>query len=118
MSASRLAAFPCSHGSRGMPAARLRLCSGSAGASRPFPDGATGSTPSRSASSTPLVGGTVQLLETEQVYPRDGAWGVGGRALTNDELITGIMALRRGPDYPRSREPGPITRAPVTLPSR
>ena len=23
---------------------------------------------------------------------RDGAWGVGGRALTHDELITGIMA--------------------------
>jgi hypothetical protein len=96
---------------------------------------------------TPLVGGTVQLLETEQVYAggvnrplvlvelklpdigldaqearaafitaatdivraltvpghrdedtwinilnaRDGAWGVGGRALTNDELISGIM---------------------------
>ena len=97
---------------------------------------------------TPLVGGTVQILEPEQVYAggvnrplvlvelklpdiglaapearvafiaaaadivrasavpghrdedtwinilnaRDGAWGVGGRALTNDELITGIMA--------------------------
>lgn len=97
---------------------------------------------------TPLVGGTVQLLEAEQVYAggvnrplvlvelklpdigladpearaafiaaatdivraltvpghrdentwvnilnaRDGAWGVGGRALTNEELVAGIMA--------------------------
>jgi hypothetical protein len=97
---------------------------------------------------TRLVGGTVQLLETEQIYAggvnrplvlvelklpdigltapearsafiaaatdivralavpghrdedtwinilnaRDGAWGVGGRALTNDELVAGIMA--------------------------
>ncbi len=97
---------------------------------------------------TSLVGGTVQLLEPEQVYAgginrplvlvelklpdigladadaravfiaaatdivrtlavpghrdentwvnilnaRDGAWGVGGRALTNDDLVAGIMA--------------------------
>jgi phenylpyruvate tautomerase PptA (4-oxalocrotonate tautomerase family) len=97
---------------------------------------------------TPLVGGTVQFLEAEQVYAgganrplvlvelklpdiglaapearaafvaaatdivraltvpghrdedtwvnilnaRDGAWGVGGRVLTNDELVAGIMA--------------------------
>jgi hypothetical protein len=96
----------------------------------------------------PLVGGTVQLLEAEQVYAggvnrplvlvelklpdiglaaaearaafitaatdivralavpghrdedtwinilnaRDGAWGVGGRTLTNDDLVAGIMA--------------------------
>jgi hypothetical protein len=97
---------------------------------------------------TPLVGGTVQFLEAEQVYAggvnrplvlvelklpdiglagpearaafiaaatdivralawpehrdedtwinilnaRDGAWGVGGRALTNDDLVAGIIA--------------------------
>jgi hypothetical protein len=28
---------------------------------------------------------------------RDGAWGVGGRTLTNDDLIAGIMAAARTP---------------------